>query len=70
MNSTLITNAQIVYPSKKIALGQLLLTAGRIAAIDPAPAAIPAGTTRIDAGGRCLTPGLIDLHTHRAVCAK
>ena len=33
MNSTLITNAQIVYPGKKIALGQLLLTGGRIAAI-------------------------------------
>jgi N-acetylglucosamine-6-phosphate deacetylase len=64
MNATLITHARIVYPGQRIAPGQLLLQAGRIAAIDPAPAAVPAGAVRLDAGGRLLTPGLIDVHTH------
>ena len=64
MSTTLITNARIVYPGQRIAPGELLLQAGRIAAIDPTPAAIPAETVRVDAGGRLLTPGLIDVHTH------
>ncbi len=64
MNATLITNARIVYPGHRIAPGQLLLQDGRIAAIDPALATIPADAKRVDAGGRLLTPGLIDVHTH------
>ena len=64
MTATLITHARIVYPGQRIAPGQLLLQDGRIAAIDPAPAAVPADATRVDAGGRLLTPGLIDVHTH------
>lgn len=64
MTSTLILNARIVYPGKQITPGQLLLRDGRIAAIDPAPAAVPADTVLIDARGRLLTPGLIDVHTH------
>jgi N-acetylglucosamine-6-phosphate deacetylase len=64
MNATLITNARIVFPGLRIASGQLLLQDGRIAAIDPAPATIPADAKRVDAGGRLLTPGLIDVHTH------
>jgi len=64
VNTTLIVNARIVYPGDRVSAGQLLLQRGRIAAIDPAPGAIPADTLRIDAGGRWLTPGLIDVHTH------
>ena len=64
MPATLITHARIVFPGQRIAPGQLLLQDGRIAAIDPAPAAVPADATRVDAGGRLLTPGLIDVHTH------
>jgi N-acetylglucosamine-6-phosphate deacetylase len=64
MNSTLITQARIVFPGERIAPGELLLQDGRIAAINPAPADIPAGCVRVDAGNRLLTPGLIDLHTH------
>jgi N-acetylglucosamine-6-phosphate deacetylase len=64
MSTTLITNARLVFPGQRIAPGSLLLQAGRIAAIDPAPAAVPADAARLDAGGRLLTPGLIDVHTH------
>jgi N-acetylglucosamine-6-phosphate deacetylase len=64
MSTTLIANARIVYPGQRIFPGALLLQAGRIAAIDPAPAAVPADAARLDAGGRLLTPGLIDVHTH------
>lgn len=64
MSATLITNVRIVYPGERIAPGALLLDAGRVAAIDPAPAAIPADAVRVDGGGRLLTPGLIDLHNH------
>jgi dihydroorotase-like cyclic amidohydrolase len=39
MTTTLITHARIVYPGQRIALGEILLQAGRIAAIDPAAAA-------------------------------
>ena len=64
MSTTLITNARLVFPGQRIVPGSLLLQAGRIAAIDPAPAAVPADAARLDAGGRLLTPGLIDVHTH------
>ena len=64
MNATLISNARLVFPGQRIVPGQLLLQDGRIAAIDPAPTAVPAVAKRVDAGGRLLTPGLIDVHTH------
>lgn len=64
MSPSLIFNAQIVYPGEKISPGALLLEAGKIAAIDPASSAVPVDAVRIDAGGRLLTPGLIDVHTH------
>jgi N-acetylglucosamine-6-phosphate deacetylase len=37
---------------------------GRIDAIGTVPAADAAGAARLDGGGRLLTPGLIDVHTH------
>jgi len=64
VSTTLIHNARLVFPGVKISPGQLLLQGGRIGAIDPAPTAIPSIAARIDAGGRLLTPGLIDVHTH------
>ena len=64
MSTTLISHARIVRPGKDVIGGELLLHEGRIAAIDPAPAAVPQDARRIDAGGRLLTPGLIDVHTH------
>jgi N-acetylglucosamine-6-phosphate deacetylase len=64
MKSTLISNARIVYPGQRIAAGSLLLQNGKIAAIDPAAGSVPADAERVDAAGRLLTPGLIDVHTH------
>lgn len=46
--------------------GDVLIRAGRIAAIGRGLAA-PAGAEVIDAGGRHLTPGLIDAHSHVAL---
>ena len=64
MAPTLIHNARILYPGTHTAPGSVLLQNGRIGAIDPAPTAVPADARRVDAEGRLLTPGLIDLHTH------
>jgi len=64
MSTTLITHARIVFPGERVAAGELLLADGRVAAVNPAPSAVPAGARRVDAGGRLLTPGLIDVHTH------
>ncbi len=64
MDAQLITNVRIVEPGQRIYPGQVLLRAGRIAAVEPANAAAPADATRLDGHGGLLTPGLIDVHTH------
>ena len=46
--------------------GAILLANGRIAAVGPQVAA-PPGARVIDAGGRWVTPGLIDVHSHLGV---
>ncbi len=63
MDALLITNARIVSPGHGITCGDLLIADGRIA--DRAtPGAVSSVTPRLDAAGRLLTPGLIDVHTH------
>ncbi|MCC6240154.1 MAG: amidohydrolase family protein [Phycisphaerales bacterium] len=61
MNSVLIQNARVLEPGVGIVGHSLLISDKRVAAIDPVNT--PAAQT-IDAGGRLLTPGLIDMHTH------
>jgi imidazolonepropionase-like amidohydrolase len=46
--------------------GDLLITGGRITAVGPGLRA-PADALVIDAGGRHVTPGLIDAHSHSAI---
>lgn len=46
----------------------LLLQAGHITAIGKA-LALPAGATEVDARGRIVTPGLVDMHSHLGVYA-
>jgi N-acetylglucosamine-6-phosphate deacetylase len=59
-----ITNARLVEPGKRVSTGDLLIEAGRISAFGQSATEPPAGASKIDAGGRLLTPGLIDVHTH------
>jgi imidazolonepropionase-like amidohydrolase len=51
----------------EIAAGHLLMRDGRIAAVGPGDGEAPAGATVIEAGGKTLTPGLIDTHSHLGV---
>jgi len=64
--SLLIRNARIVDgtggPSRT---GSVAVSDGTIAAVgDVSTSALPAGTREIDAGGKVVAPGFIDVHTH------
>ena len=66
--SLLIKNARILDPSQNLdVLGSLLILEGAVAAIgadaDKDPLAVGVIDT-IDAGGKLLTPGFIDIHVH------
>ena len=62
-NATLLTAAGPVIPN-----GTILVRDGKIVAVG-ATVDIPAGTTVIDAGGKFVTPGIIDDHSHLGVYA-
>lgn len=64
MSALLIRNVRIVEPGRRILTGDVLVRGGTIAATGAVPAADAAGATVVEGGGRLLTPGLIDLHTH------
>lgn len=64
---TLITNANIYDGAGNAIMGgQVLMVDGKVAAIgqsvDP-----PAGAETLDAGGKWVTPGIIDVHSHLGV---
>jgi len=61
-----IRAGRVIVDAAKPALGAstIIVTDGRIAAINPASAAIPAGARVIDQSTRTLSPGLIDAHVH------
>lgn len=64
--STLLRNAR-VFDSERGALGEasdVLLRAGRIAAVTPAGSVPVKADHVIDAGNRVLAPGLFDMHAH------
>ena len=63
-NAQLITNARLVEPGTCVSTGDLLIENGRISAFGQSVAEPPSGASKVDAGGRLLTPGLIDVHTH------
>ncbi len=67
---TLIRNATVLTGTgARIDGGDVLLVGGKIAAVGPSLAA-PDGATVIDASGRWVTPGLIDVHSHMGVYAS
>src|SRR4029434_3319537 len=61
-----IKGGRVVDPSVGIdGVRDIAIAAGRIAAVEPSIAAEAAGET-MDARGRLVVPGLIDIHTHAA----
>ncbi len=62
--AVLITGATILTGAgDRIDNGSILIQDGKIAAVGAAVAA-PDGATQIDAGGKWVTPGIIDIHSH------
>jgi dihydroorotase len=60
----LITGGRVIDPSRRLdAVRDVAITGGRIAAVGANLAAADAAST-IDAAGKLVVPGLIDIHTH------
>ena len=60
---TVIDNVRLIDPESGLeAAGALLIHGETIAdVLTGAPPALPDGATRIDGGGACLAPGIVDL---------
>jgi N-acetylglucosamine-6-phosphate deacetylase len=61
-----LTQGRIVLPHEIIAGKAVIVEAGKIVGIGDV-ATLGSETTQLDVGGRLITPGLIDLHTHGAL---
>src|SRR6187397_1489879 len=60
----LIKGGRVLDPaSRQVGVGDVGIAGGRIAAVGPNLAAADAAST-IDAAGKLVVPGLIDIHTH------
>jgi N-acetylglucosamine-6-phosphate deacetylase len=66
LRQTAITNGRLVLPHALVTDRVLLLRDGKILGF-AAPDQVGAEFERVDAGGRYITPGLIDIHTHGAL---
>jgi len=62
MSATYLTHATLVLPDSVLPDSALLIDGGRIAAIEPAPCAVPANARVFDLHGHTVMPGLIDVH--------
>lgn len=63
MNRIKITNGQFILPSGGIGVGSLLIENGKIVTLSKGDEAFPDAHT-IDAGGKYVSPGFIDIHVH------
>jgi imidazolonepropionase-like amidohydrolase len=57
----------LVGDGTEIARGHVLLRGGKIRSVGPGEGVAPAGAKIIDVGGKHITPGLIDTHSHLGV---
>ena len=62
----IISNAHIISPDVDISAGSVEVEAGKIKAVYEAGATLPKAGKIIDAGGRYVMPGFIDIHAHGA----
>ncbi|SPC16282.1 alpha-D-ribose 1-methylphosphonate 5-triphosphate diphosphatase [Cupriavidus taiwanensis] len=62
MPATYLTHATLVLPDRVLHDSALLIEDGRIAAIEPAPAAVPAHAAVVELHGHTVMPGLVDVH--------
>ncbi len=63
-----IVNGQLFTPQPVVGEGVVLIDEGRIVAAGPVDAVrVPPGSEVIDAGGRRIVPGLVDVHIHGAL---
>ena len=58
-----ITGGHVIDPGRFNDVADVLINAGRIVAVGPHLKA-PAGATKIEASGRLVLPGFVDLHVH------
>jgi dihydroorotase len=58
-----ITGGHVIDPGRFNGVADVLIDAGRIVAVGP-HLKTPAGATKIDATGRLVLPGFVDLHVH------
>src|SRR5262245_8240831 len=65
-NAILIRNGRLIAGTGNTALQNafILIEDGKFRDISPTPIAAPAGATIIDAAGKTVLPGLIDMHAH------
>jgi dihydroorotase len=64
MNSLLVTGGRVIDPANRFdSVADVLILDGKISKVGKGLSA-PAGTETLDASGKVVTPGLIDLHVH------
>jgi len=66
-NSAIVGATVFTGTGQRIENGVVLMADGKVEAVGGADLAIPAGYTVIDARGRFVTPGVIDVHSHLGV---
>ena len=65
MASLIIENGRVVDPAQKLdKIAAVLIENGKIKQIDPRAEDVPADVERVDASGKIVVPGLIDMHVH------
>ncbi|HUH11314.1 MAG TPA: amidohydrolase, partial [Brevundimonas sp.] len=66
-NLALVGATVLTGTGQKIEGGVVIVTDGRITAVGGADTPVPAGHKVVDARGRYVTPGVIDIHSHLGV---
>ena len=66
-NMAIVGGTVFTGAGQRIENGVVLVTDGRVAAVGGASTPVPAGYRLVDARGRFVTPGIIDVHSHLGV---